>query len=168
MHSVETASAMAGKIERDFFGGSIRLHILHHATKGEVFGQGLMDELQHHGYRLSPGTLYPILHALERGGYLRSELKRVEARIRRIYLATAAGNTALNASSSKVIALFHAILGDQDGSTKSAEPIRKHCSPRPPAPAPAGACPAKTQGTRQSEVKHSASSLGEDSKHEHA
>jgi DNA-binding PadR family transcriptional regulator len=66
-----TPKVMATQVERDFFGGSIRLHILHHAASGEVFGQGLIDELQHHGYRLSPGTLYPILHALERGGYLR-------------------------------------------------------------------------------------------------
>jgi PadR family transcriptional regulator, regulatory protein PadR len=95
--TLATASEMAGKVERDFLGGSIRLHILHHAAGGEVFGQGLMDELQHHGYRLSPGTLYPILHALERGGYLRSTLKQVGGKRRRIYVATGAGKTALTA-----------------------------------------------------------------------
>ena len=77
MGAAVTANEMAGKVERDFFGGSIRLHILYHAASGKVFGQGLMDELQHHGYRLSPGTRYPSLHALERGGYLRSTLKQV-------------------------------------------------------------------------------------------
>ena len=97
----------------------MRLHILHHAASGKVFGQGLMDELQHHGYRLSPGTLYPILHALERGGYLRSTLKQVAGKRRRIYVATGAGKNALVASRQKVLTLFHEILGDQDDSPAS-------------------------------------------------
>jgi PadR family transcriptional regulator, regulatory protein PadR len=117
--AVVTASEMAAKVERDFFGGSIRLHILYHAASGEVFGQGLMDELQHHGYRLSPGTLYPILHMLERSGYLQSTLKQVAGRRRRVYVATGAGRAALKASRQKVLELFQEILGSHNDAKKN-------------------------------------------------
>ena len=49
--------------------GLIRLHILHHAAKDEFYGQWMIHELARHGYTLSPGTLYPMLHQLERRGY---------------------------------------------------------------------------------------------------
>ena len=54
----------------DLLTGFIRLHILHHAAEHEIYGQWMIDELAHHGYRLSPGTLYPMLHAMEKKGYL--------------------------------------------------------------------------------------------------
>jgi DNA-binding PadR family transcriptional regulator len=58
--------------------------------------------LGRHGYKLSPGTLYPILHGLERKGYLRSYEHRDGKRIRRVYKATAAGKKALAAARVKV------------------------------------------------------------------
>ncbi len=57
---------------RDLYSGLIRLHILHHAVEGPVFGLEMAEELARHGYRISPGTLYPLLHGLERKGYLHS------------------------------------------------------------------------------------------------
>ena len=59
-------------VDRNLYNGLIRLHILHHAAEGPIFGQAMIDELGRHGYRLSAGTLYPILHGMERQGYLRS------------------------------------------------------------------------------------------------
>jgi PadR family transcriptional regulator PadR len=53
----------------------IRLHILYHAARAPVFGLGIIEELARHGYKLSPGTLYPLLHGMERKGYLRSAVK---------------------------------------------------------------------------------------------
>jgi PadR family transcriptional regulator, regulatory protein PadR len=55
---------------QDLLVGLIRLHILHHASKEEFYGQWMIHEFARHGYTLSPGTLYPMLHALERRGYL--------------------------------------------------------------------------------------------------
>lgn len=52
--------------------GLIPLHIVYHAAKGEIFGQEMIDELREHGYRIGPGTLYPMLHRLEEHGYLRA------------------------------------------------------------------------------------------------
>ena len=57
---------------RGLYSGLIKLHILHHAVKEPIFGFGIIEELGRHGYRLSPGTIYPLLHGLEKKGYLKS------------------------------------------------------------------------------------------------
>ena len=77
--------------DKELYSGMIRLHILYHASKGPIFGLWIIEELGRHGYKLSPGTLYPILHALERRGYLRSTGKREGRQARRMYRATPAG-----------------------------------------------------------------------------
>jgi DNA-binding PadR family transcriptional regulator len=74
--------------------GLIRLHILHHASKDEFYGQWMIHELARHGYALSPGTLYPMLHGLERRGYLKSKEVRSGRTFRRVYRATALGRDA--------------------------------------------------------------------------
>ena len=43
--------------DRDLYSGLIRLHVLHHAVEGPIFGLGMAEELARHGYRISPGTL---------------------------------------------------------------------------------------------------------------
>jgi DNA-binding PadR family transcriptional regulator len=53
---------------RDLLSGFIRLHILHHAAEGELYGLWMIEELGRQGYRMSPGTLYPLLHGLEKKG----------------------------------------------------------------------------------------------------
>ena len=85
-------------IIRTFFLGFIRVHILHHAAEEPIFGLEMIRELATHGYQLSPGTLYPLLHALEREGFLRTEQKVVEGKVRKYYRATRAGKTALAAA----------------------------------------------------------------------
>jgi DNA-binding PadR family transcriptional regulator len=82
--------------------GMIRLHILHHAVEGDIYGQWIIEELARHGYRLSPGTLYPMLHALERKGYLRSRGRRAGRSARRLYRATPLGRQALDVAKHKL------------------------------------------------------------------
>jgi PadR family transcriptional regulator, regulatory protein PadR len=74
--------------------GLIRLHILHHASKAPFYGQWMIHELARHGYTLSPGTLYPMLHSLEQRGYLKSKNERSGRTFRRLYRATALGREA--------------------------------------------------------------------------
>jgi DNA-binding PadR family transcriptional regulator len=81
--------------KRELFDGLIRLHVLLHAAHEPIFGLAMMHELEHHGYRVGPGTLYPLMHGLERAGLLRSSLQRVEGRRRRLYRITPAGKRAL-------------------------------------------------------------------------
>lgn len=92
---------------QDFLTGLIRLHILHHAVEGEFFGNWMLEELRGHGYRIGPGTLYPMLHALERKGYLRSRTEGNGRRARRHYRATRQGRAALTLATAKVRELFN-------------------------------------------------------------
>jgi DNA-binding PadR family transcriptional regulator len=99
---------------RDLYSGMIRLHILHHAVKeGEVFGLGMAEELARHGYRISPGTLYPILHGLENKGYLRSKEHRDGKSRRLVYRATPLGRKMLVAARAKVRELFGELIEDR-------------------------------------------------------
>lgn len=96
--------------DQDLYSGLIRLHILHHAARGPVFGLWFIEELARHGYKLSPGTLYPLLHGLERKGYLRSSKERSGKTERRMYRATPSGRRALAAARDKVSELFGELL----------------------------------------------------------
>jgi len=98
--------------------GLVRLHILHHACHEPVFGLGMIEELGRHGHRLSPGTLYPIMHGLEQKGLLRSEKKEVGGKIRRIYTATPGGRKALRAARRKVRELFGELFEERGVSKK--------------------------------------------------
>jgi PadR family transcriptional regulator PadR len=44
---------------------------------------------------LRPGTLYPLLHGLDKKGYLESRRERAGRSIRRLYRATPLGRAAL-------------------------------------------------------------------------
>ena len=103
---------------RGLYTGLIRLHVLHHAVKEPVYGFAMIEELRRHGYELSAGTLYPILHGLERKGLLASATEREGGTVRRVYRATAAGRTALQAAKAKVRELFGELFED-DGDAAS-------------------------------------------------
>ncbi len=96
--------------DRDLYSGLIRLHILHHAVEEPIFGLGMAEELARHGYRISPGTLYPLLHGLEKKGYLRSTEQRKGRSLRKVYRATPRGRKALAAAKSKVRELFGELI----------------------------------------------------------
>ena len=95
---------------RDFFLGFIKIHILHHASKEPVYGLWLIEELGRHGYRLSPGTLYPILHKLEEEKLLRSDSENVGGKIRKYYRATAKGVTILTEGKEKIKELIEEVM----------------------------------------------------------
>jgi DNA-binding PadR family transcriptional regulator len=85
---------VAATAHQDLFKGLIRLHILHHAAEAEFYGQWMIEELARHGYKMSPGTLYPMLHGMERRGYLSSRKERHGRTFRRLYQATPFGREA--------------------------------------------------------------------------
>jgi DNA-binding PadR family transcriptional regulator len=99
---------------REFQRGAVRLHILHHAAKEEIHGAWMAEELAEHGYRISPGTLYPTLHRLEADGLLVSEQQVVDGRARRVYRATEAGREALAADRKALAELAREVLGTED------------------------------------------------------
>jgi DNA-binding PadR family transcriptional regulator len=97
---------------REFLRGAVRLHILHHAAQGEVHGAWLTQELAHHGYQISPGSLYPTLHKMETEGLIRSRQQVVDGRARRSYLATAQGRRTLASAKRQLRELADEVLGD--------------------------------------------------------
>ena len=99
--------------DKDLYSGLIRLHVLHHACEEPIFGTGIIEELARHGYRLSPGTLYPLLHGLEKKGYLESSEENEGRQTRRVYRATAKGHKALAAAKVKVHELFSELLENE-------------------------------------------------------
>lgn len=99
--------------DRDLYSGLIRLHILHHAAREPIFGLGIIEELARHGYRMSAGTMYPLLHGLEEKGYLKSTEERDGKRFRKVYRATAKGKRELEAAKEKVRELFGELLEEE-------------------------------------------------------
>lgn len=97
------------KLPRDLFLGFVKLHILHHAGHEPTYGLWLIEELGRHGYRLSPGTLYPILHGLEEENLLTSEKRVVEGKSRKYYRLTKTGRKALEEGKIKAQELLEEI-----------------------------------------------------------
>jgi DNA-binding PadR family transcriptional regulator len=99
--------------DRDLYSGFIRLHVLHHAVKKPIFGLGIIEELARHGYRISPGTLYPLLQRIEKKRYLRSTEHRDGKSLRKLYSATPAGRQALCAAKNRVRELFKELIQEE-------------------------------------------------------
>jgi DNA-binding PadR family transcriptional regulator len=99
--------------DHEILSGLIRLHVLYHASREGLFGLGMIHELRHHGYKIGPGTLYPLLHRMEEKGYLRSADRVVEGKQRRWYTATPRGRRALVEARARVKELFREIVHDE-------------------------------------------------------
>jgi DNA-binding PadR family transcriptional regulator len=100
---------MQQQIIRKFFLGFIQIHILHHAKKEPFYGSWMIEELNEHGYDMSPGTLYPLLHTMEANGFLEKEDKIVEGKVRKYYRITELGNEVLLLAREKAYELFKEI-----------------------------------------------------------
>lgn len=91
---------------RELLHGLIRIHVLLHARQEPIFGLGMMEELAHHGYRIGPGTLYPLLHGMEGAGLLKCVSDGKDGSRRRVYVITGAGRKALDKAKEKVDELY--------------------------------------------------------------
>ena len=90
--------------------GFIKIHILNHASKEPVYGLWLIEELGHHGYKLSPGTLYPILHKLEEERLLKSYSENIGGKIRKYYKTTSQGMKTLSKVKEKINELVEEVM----------------------------------------------------------
>jgi PadR family transcriptional regulator PadR len=106
---------------RDFFLGFIKIHILHHAAHAPIYSVAIIAELRRHGYDLSPGTLYPLLHSLEAAGYLAREERIVGGKVRKYYTLTDAGHRALDEARPRIRELVDEVL-EGHGLTHLPEP----------------------------------------------
>ena len=98
------------KLLRKLFLGFMQIHILYHAMEEPIFGAWMLGELRRHGYTISPGTLYPILHSMEKDGLLRMEERNVDGKIRKYYTATEKGEEVLVEGRENAYELFKEII----------------------------------------------------------
>jgi PadR family transcriptional regulator, regulatory protein PadR len=104
-HSVEEHS----KLFRDLLLGFVKVHVLYHASQEPIYGAGITSELDQHGYHLSPGTLYPLLHSLEAARFLEREDRVVGGKVRKYYKTTTLGRRAFAEARRKVTELVDEI-----------------------------------------------------------
>ena len=104
------ATLVGKKIVRDVFLAFVRVHVLHHAAKERIFGVEMMKELKRHGYDISPGTLYPLLHSLEEVGVLVSAQEVVAGKVRKYYRTNKAGDALLGELRAKIGELVDEVL----------------------------------------------------------
>jgi DNA-binding PadR family transcriptional regulator len=105
---------MADNVLRSLLTGFVRLHILYHADKESVCGVEMMEELRHHGYRIGPGTMYPILRDLELAGHLKCEEQIVAGKRRKNFRITPRGRKLLAKARAKLRELSAEIVEDRD------------------------------------------------------
>ena len=91
----------------------IKLHILYHAAKEEVYGVGLVEELGRHGYKLSFGTLYPTLAKMVRTGLLTFEARTVNKKQRKYYRITPAGLKEFEKVKTKITELYKEVIEEK-------------------------------------------------------
>jgi len=103
---------MKERILRKLFLGFMQVHILYHARKEPVYGVFMMEELRRHGYDISAGTLYPLLHNLTASGLLTVEKKNIGGKIRKYYTITRAGEEVLKEASEKAEELVNELHED--------------------------------------------------------
>ncbi|CCG08372.1 PadR family transcriptional regulator [Pararhodospirillum photometricum] len=108
-------------MDKDLFAGLIRLHILLHAAKAPVYGAWIIEELRHHQYDISPGTLYPMLHGLAAKGYLSVSAEGTGKRARRLYTLTPEGAQALGEARAKVRELWRELFEDDEDAARGGE-----------------------------------------------
>lgn len=108
-----------------------KIHILHHAAEGTVYGQWMMEELRRHGYDISPGTLYPLLRRMESHGWLQPVNKNsANIHSRKEYRLTRLGAEALDLIRAQLKELCREVLEEKKGGGRRLQTQRpRHHSP---------------------------------------
>ena len=111
---------MADQISREILLAFWKVHILHHAQERPIYGQWILEELRRHGFKVSPGTLYPLLARMQHHGWLRvlkSAGRRTSSKARREYVLTSTGATVLTTLRKQVEELHREVVREARGST---------------------------------------------------
>lgn len=109
------------ELEREILLSFWKAHILHHAGEAPLHGQWLILELRRHGYEISPGTLYPMLHRMERLGWLKGRSDpHGGRRARKDYRLTRDGHRVLQVIRDRIKELYDEVVREAKGSKKRA------------------------------------------------
>jgi DNA-binding PadR family transcriptional regulator len=115
---------MRDPVIREFLLGFWKIHSLHHAEEQGGYGQWMLEELHRHGYRLSPGTMYPLLARMARRGWLRST-EPSGSRAARVYRITPAGAKVLERLRASLAELQHEVRPTAGRGRKSRQSPRR-------------------------------------------
>lgn len=94
----------------EFFSSFIKIHVLHHCLKEEIYGAWMIEELEEHGYKISPGSLYPMLKNMETKGLILSRQEQAGKVMRKYYRITPKGKKELAEAKIKLKELIGEIL----------------------------------------------------------
>lgn len=95
---------------KNIYNGFIRIHMLYHAVEEQICGIEIIEELQRHGYNASPGTIYPILHKMNKDNFLISHDEIINGKRRIYYKATAQGQKILEQAREKIKELYNEVI----------------------------------------------------------
>jgi len=95
---------------KNIYNGFIRIHILHHAAKEQICGIEIIKELGRHGYMVSPGTVYPILHKMTKDDLLFAHNEIVDGKRRIYYSTTSPGIKLLKQACEKIKELYDEVI----------------------------------------------------------
>jgi DNA-binding PadR family transcriptional regulator len=96
---------MQDKTLRKLFLGLIEIHILFHGARSPFYGAWMIEELRGHGYPMSAGTLYPILHRMEKEGLLLVDARTENGKVRKYHEATEKGREVLREAGTQIFQL---------------------------------------------------------------
>ncbi|MEA3457224.1 MAG: PadR family transcriptional regulator [Candidatus Thermoplasmatota archaeon] len=97
---------------KNLYNGFIRIHILYHAVEEKICGIEIIKELKRHGYTVSPGTIYPILHKMSQDNFLVAHNETVSGKRRIYYRATPHGKKVLEQAREKIKELYDEVILD--------------------------------------------------------
>lgn len=98
---------------KNLYNGFVRIHILYHAVKEQICGIEIIKELQRHGYTVSPGTIYPILHKMNQDSLLNDHTETINGKRRIYYKATVKGKNILEQAQEKIKELYKEVILDE-------------------------------------------------------
>lgn len=103
--------SLSSDVEREILLAFWKVHILHHAESQPVYGQWVIHELRHHGYEVSPGTLYPLLNRMKDRGWLELAASAdTGPRARKEYTLTARGRQVLGLLRAQIAELHREVV----------------------------------------------------------
>ncbi|MGH9628522.1 MAG: PadR family transcriptional regulator [Bryobacteraceae bacterium] len=112
--SKSRTTAVPDAVTREILLSFWKVHILHHAAEGPIYGQWIAEELRRHGYKISPGTLYPLLKRMETNGWLKSRQPgNSSAHARKEYRLTRNGAKILALIRSQVAELYREVVEER-------------------------------------------------------
>ncbi|MDD3581727.1 MAG: PadR family transcriptional regulator [Desulfobacca sp.] len=101
---------MSNHIYQTCLQGMLKIIILHQAAKGPFYGLAFSKFMQGLGYNISPGSLYPLLHGMEKEGLLSSYTYMIQGRIRKYYELSDQGRACLVKVQNQLAGLVQEII----------------------------------------------------------